>query len=99
MLDYSAACPGCKALYAERKPPEEPPCFDCRTEPSDENRDAVNVFLAVKYQFISDSMGPIDISHSAIDLAMKREGVTGKKCFNKVMTLSRWWIDRIRSKE
>jgi len=44
-------------------------------------------------------MGPIDISHSAIDLAMKREGVTGKKCFNKVMTLSRWWIDRIRSKE
>ena len=58
------------------------------------------MFLAVKYQFISDSMGPIDINHLAIDSAIERKGVTDKdKCFNKVMTLSRWWIDRIRSKE
>lgn len=98
MLDYSAACPGCKEIYADRKPPEEPPCYECRVDPNDENRDAVNIFLTVKYQFISDSAGPIDISHPAIDLAMKREGVTDRKCFNKVIALTRWWIDRIRKK-
>ena len=66
--------------------------------PFDDNRDAIKVFMDVKYQFISDSVGPIDINHSAIDLAMKRDGVENKECFKKILTLNRWWIDKIRSK-
>lgn len=86
-------------MYAERNPPEDPPCHNCKTSPFDENIDAVNIFFTVKHQFISDSIGPIDISHQAIDLAMDRDGIKNKKkCFDKVATLSRWWINRIRSK-
>jgi hypothetical protein len=86
-------------MYAERKPPEEPPCYDCRIDPFYENKDAVNVFFTVRYQFISDSMGPIDINHQAIDLAMQRKGITDNTCFDKVVSLSRWWIDKIRKKD
>ena len=42
--------------------------------------------------------GPIEINHMAIDLAMNRHEVKGKKpCFDKVLILGRWWIDRIRN--
>jgi len=63
--------------------------------PFEENREALKVFMEVRYQFISDALGPIDINHSAIDLAMKRHNTD---CFDKVITLTRWWVDRIRKK-
>ena len=85
-------------MHEDRNPPQEPPCDTCMIVPFEDNRNAIKVFMDVKYQFISDSVGPIDISHSAIDLAMKREGVESKECFKKVLTLNRWWIDRIRRK-
>jgi len=97
-MDYGAECKGCRWVYENRRPPQEPPCDTCMVIPYPENRDALTMFLAVRYQFVSDSVGPIDISHTSIDLAMKREGIESKECFNKVLTLVRWWIDRLRRK-
>ena len=89
---------GCREIYEDRKPPEDPPCDTCRIIPFDENRDALKVFMVVKYQFVSDSVGPIDINHLAIESAMRREGIESRETFNKILILTRWWINRLRAK-
>ena len=95
-MDYSGRCLGCREIYAERNPPEEPPCYTCRILPFEENVDALKVFLITRYQFVSDSVGPIDINHLAIESVMKREGIEDRQTFDKVLNLNRWWISRIR---
>ena len=85
-------------MYGDRKPPEEPPCVTCRTDPMDENRDALRVFFIVRNQFIMGMDGPIELNHLAIDAAIEREGINGKACFGKICILGNWWINRIREK-
>jgi len=65
----------------------------------EENRDALNIFFQVRYQLIMSMDVPIDINHLAIEAAMRREGVEGQGCFNKVLALGHWWIERIRDKD
>lgn len=98
MLDRSASCGDCLALYRMRQPPEEPPCGTCRVVPMEENESALRVFFEVKYQFIMGFDGPIDLNHLAIEAAMQREGVTDRACFERVCALGRWWIQKLREK-
>jgi len=86
-------------MYLRRIPPENPPCNDCRIDPLEENVAAINIFFKVRFQLIMGMNGPIDLNHLAIDAAMKREGIEGLACFNKVLVLGRWWLDRIRSQD
>ena len=62
------------------------------------NAAAVKIFFDVRHQVIMGGSGPIDLNHLAIEAAMRREGVEGKACFDKVCVLGRWWINRIREK-
>ena len=68
----------------------------CYVEPFPENKDALRVFMIVRYQFLMGVNGPIDLNHLAIDAAMQREGITGKECFYRVCTLGHWWMERMR---
>ena len=86
-------------MYAGRTPPGEAPCRTCRIDPMEDNRDALDIFFAVRYQFIMSMNGPVDINHLAVDAAMRRAGIEGQACFNKVLTLGHWWIERIRNKD
>jgi len=86
-------------MYAGRKPPGTPPCRTCRVDPMEENRDALGIFFAVRYQFIMGFNGPVDLNHLAIDAAMRRRGIEGQGVFDKVLTLGHWWIERIREKD
>ena len=86
-------------MYAGRTPPGTPPCLTCRVDPIEENRDALNIFFQVRYQFIMSINGPVDLNHLAIDAAMQRKGIVGQGCFNKVLNLAHWWIECIRNKD
>lgn len=83
-------------MYNRRNPPEDPPCDTCRVIPDEENADALKVFFSVKNQLIMGFNGPVDINHLAIDCAMKRYNITDNNCFEKVVILGYWWIDRMR---
>ena len=44
--------------------------------------------------------GPVDINQLAVHEIIKLYDIQKpKECFEKVMKLSRWWIDKIRPKE
>lgn len=87
-------------MYAERKPPEEPPCFTCKVECLEENADAIRMFFLVRYQLIISAGGAVDVSHEAIHRAMGLYGIEKRReCFEKMLILSRWWIERVNKKE
>ena len=97
----------CIEMHRCRTPPEDPPCkgseennyVPCRVDPYPENEDALRVWFGVRHQFRMGMNGPIDIDHLAVDAAMKRENVHGKKCFEKIIKLSQWYIARSREEK
>ncbi|MFH2075120.1 MAG: hypothetical protein ABIJ57_07200 [Pseudomonadota bacterium] len=65
-----------------------------------ENEDALKIFLATHYQLLIGPGGPIEINQVAVHEAMRLYRVRQRRaCFEKVMVLSRWWIDRLKQKE
>lgn len=100
MIESAANCKNCRMVYANMIPPENPPCEKCYVEPHEKNRDAIRIFLMVRYQLILGMSGPVDINHLAIDAAMNRESIFNKSdCFRRVTMLGRWWIDRISKRD
>lgn len=65
-MEYAPECEGCKAMYGNRKPPEEPPCDTCRVDILPENADALKVYLLTRSQYIMSFNGPVDINHIAV---------------------------------
>lgn len=66
-------CDQCRGAYAERNPPEEPPCETCYVDLMPENRAAADIYMLSKNQIITAGMGqPIDINNQAIFGAMDR---------------------------
>lgn len=93
-------CDQCQQMYAERNPPGDPPCEKCRVEFREENRDAINIFYVVRNQLIMGFSGPVEINHQAIHEAMRLYKIRNRReCFEKVLTLSRWWIGEMREKD
>ncbi len=87
-------------MYAERNPPEEPPCENCRVDPMPENAEAFKIYYMVRYQLIVSMGGVIDVNHLAIDAAIAREKVSDPKCFNKVAKICRdYWIPKLNEKK
>ncbi len=87
-------------MYHERKPPEEPPCEKCREEAFEENNDAIKIFFLIRYQLIMGMNGAVDISHEAIHRAMELYEIAHRQeCFEKVLTLSRWWLERVNKRD
>ncbi len=99
MLDQAPKCDGCRELYHGRTPSEEPPCETCRELPLGENEDALRVFFVVQNQLIMGFNGPVEINQQAIHEAMRLYRIRNRReCFEKVLTLSRWWINRMSEK-
>jgi hypothetical protein len=97
MADYAPDCDGCREMYAARTPPGKPPCETCREEVQEENTDALKTFFLIRYQLIMNSMGgAVDIQHEAIHKAMELYRIENRQqCFEKVLSLSRWWLERV----
>ena len=92
-------CDQCRATYAERNPPEEPPCEICRVEFLPENEEALKIFRIVRNQLIVGPASVIDINHLAIHAAMDLYKVKNRKqCFEKVLHLANWWLEKIKEK-
>ena len=90
------ACDQCQTMYAERNPPEEPPCETCRVIPMLENAEAFKVYYLTRYQLIISMGGVIDVNQLAIDAAIARENVRDPKCFNKVYKICReYWVPKL----
>ena len=81
-------CDQCRATYAERNPPEEPPCATCRVDLMPENHEALQIYMMTRNQLITAGMGQIiDISIPAICDVMDRYpgGIKDQwKCLMKV---------------
>jgi hypothetical protein len=72
-------------MYAERIPPEEPPCDDCYVELMPENAEAVQIFPIVRNQVIAIGDHVIDINIPAVKIVMDLWGVEDQKsCLNKI---------------
>ena len=86
-------------MYEHRNPPEKPPCETCREEALEENSDALRIFFLIRYQLIMNSMGgAVDIRHEAIHRAMELYRIENRqRCFEKVLTLSRWWLEKLNA--
>ena len=92
-------CEGCRKLYGERTPPEEPPCDTCQPKFIEENADAVKIFFLVRSQMIMGFDGPIDINHQAIHAAMNLYEIENKRqCFEKVLVMANNFLSRLREK-
>ena len=74
-------------MYADRKPPGNPPCENCRETLLDENVDVANVFMLTRGQVIAVGEGRvIDISIPAVKIAMDLLGVKNQRdCLMRVM--------------
>jgi hypothetical protein len=78
-------CDKCRAL--NEKKGKEPPCDDCVPPLMPENREAFQIYMLVKNQFIMSMGGPVDVNHIAIWEAIDRYKVKDKvRCFEKVIT-------------
>lgn len=87
-------------MHERREPSEEPPCDTCRVDPMPENREALVVFMIVRNQLIMGPMSPIDINHLAIYPQMEIRKINNRRqCFDKVLHLARWYLERIREKK
>ena len=92
-------CDQCREMHGGRTPPTTPPCETCRVDLNEENQDAVNIFYLVQSQFIMGMNGPIAINQLAIHAAMDLYDIPNRReCFQKVIRLSRWYIDEMREK-
>lgn len=84
----STKCDQCRATYAERNPPQEPPCETCWVDLMPENRQAAEVYMINRSQYITAGMGqPVDINNLAIFGTMDRYpgGIKNQwKCLQKV---------------
>jgi len=82
-----------------REPPESPPCGTCRPTLLEENEEALKIFFVTQYQFVMGFNGPVDMNHQAIHEAMKLYKIKNRReCFEKILTLSRWWVGKIAEK-
>ena len=94
------ACDRCRTVYGGKEPPEEPPCKECRVELLERNEEAAQIFSLTRSQLIMGFNGPIDVNHLAIHSAMDLYGIKSRrKCFEKVLSLSRWWLKKISESE
>lgn len=82
-------CDQCRQMYAERKPPETPPCGSCRVELREANEEAALVYSMTRRQYVTAENGRIvDISIPAVKIAMDLFGVVDQKdCLVKVIRL------------
>lgn len=65
----------------------------------EENIDAYKIFRMVQYQFIMSVDGPVDINQLAIHAAIDLMGIKDRlTCFEKVIYLTRWWVNNIIKK-
>ncbi|MFA6336078.1 MAG: hypothetical protein WCX48_11125 [Bacteroidales bacterium] len=96
-------CDQCREMWKDRNArgvDGDPPCDDCRVELLKENHDAVRVFFLTQNQLIMGPSGPIDINQLAVHAAIDLYGIKDRQgCFDKVMRLSRWHLDRIMAKD
>jgi hypothetical protein len=99
MAEYAPTCDGCREIYRQKDVAAGPPCDTCREEPLEENDDALRIFFLVKDQVIMGMSGPVAINHQAVHEAMRLYRIRNRReCFEKVLTLSRWWIGEMREK-
>lgn len=89
MDKHLPTCPSCRAIYAERKPPELPPCKSCRVELQVENEDIAQVYMLTRRQYVTAETGRIvDISIPAVKIVMDLMGVADQKdCLDGVRSL------------
>ena len=91
-----SACDRCRLDYGEK----EPPCETCWVDLMPENEDAIRIFNLVRYQLVMASGGAVDLLHEAIHRAMELYQVRNRReCFEKVLTLGRWWIPKVNEKK
>uniref|UniRef100_A0A6H1ZDU6 Uncharacterized protein n=1 Tax=viral metagenome TaxID=1070528 RepID=A0A6H1ZDU6_9ZZZZ len=57
----------------------------------------MRIFVVVKYQLIMGFSGAVAINQTAIHEAMRLYKIEKRKeCFEKLLTLGAWWIERLR---
>jgi len=74
-------------MYAERLPPEDPPCSSCRVDLSEANREAATVYMMCRRQYVTAEEGRIvGISIPAVKAMMDIYGVVDQRgCLEKVL--------------
>jgi len=91
-------CDQCRATYAERTPPEEPPCDTCWVELMPENREAADVYMICRNQIITAGMGQIlDINLLTVFKIMDEYpgGIEDRwKCLNKVRSTFHYFLKK-----
>lgn len=80
-------------MYADRNPPEEPPCDDCYVELMPENAEAVQIFPVVRNQVVTVGDHVIDINIPAVKTAMDLWGIKDQKsCLNKIRAAFHYFL-------
>lgn len=73
-------CPSCRTLYSEKKPPQKPPCGQCRVEVTEENEGPLAVYMITRRQYVTAEQGRVvDINILAVKAVMDLMGVENQK--------------------
>lgn len=86
-------------MYKRRTPPEDPPCETCRVDLFFENKEAAEVFLLTRNQYVTAGMGQVvDISIPSVKIAMDLLGVKNQKeCLSKVRDVFYYFLKKDRA--
>lgn len=73
-------------MYAERLPPEDPPCVDCRVDLSAANQEVAAIYMMCRRQYVTAEEGRVvGISIPAVKAMMDVYGVRDqKRCLERV---------------
>lgn len=91
-------CKTCQQIYAERTPPQSPPCDKCKVELRSENEEVATVYMTTRRQVITVGHGEVvDISIPAIMAVMDIHSVKDKKhCMLKVINLFHHFLNEAK---
>ena len=97
----SSDCPGCRDLYADRVPPQSPPCDECRVELLEENFDAAKIYHLTKRQVrtAGGSGEIVDLDYTAVKHVMDLYEIKDQReVFGKVTRLFHHFLNERRQR-
>jgi protein-arginine kinase activator protein McsA len=93
-------CDQCRQTYAERNPPQEPPCETCFVDLDKSNEEAARIYRMVQGQVITAGEQIVDLNYQSVKMVMDLYEVKKQReCFERVTRTFNHFLKESRDKQ